>query len=101
MAELDTVLLECHDGIFKQTIHPQQRMAVFNFTVFKQEDELYKSENILSWIMCILDLIEKKPKAIVSMLDAEGITSHHNCLDSLEDTNTDDKSDVLRRRCGV
>eukprot|EP01084_Bolivina_argentea_P201243 344027_1 len=58
----------------------EKLQQLFNFTVFKQEEELYKSENIgvdhVPFIdnQAILDLIEKKPKAILPMLDEEGIT---------------------------
>eukprot|EP01084_Bolivina_argentea_P058897 107503_1 len=58
----------------------EKLQQLFNFTVFKLEERIYKSENIgvdhVPFIdnQVILDLIEKKPKAILPMLDEEGIT---------------------------
>ena len=58
----------------------EKLQQLFNYTVFKLEEKVYKSENIgvdhVPFIdnQPILDLIEKKPKAILPMLDEEGIT---------------------------
>merc|ERR1719242_219437 len=57
----------------------EKLQQLFNFTVFKLEERVYKSENIgvdhVPFIdnQPILDLIEKKPKAILPMLDEEAI----------------------------
>merc|ERR1719204_109555 len=58
----------------------EKLQQLFNFTVFKLEEKVYKSENIgvdhVPFIdnQPILDLIEKKPRALLPMLDEEGIT---------------------------
>eukprot|EP00484_Ammonia_sp_Unknown_P018101 CAMPEP_0197028252 /NCGR_PEP_ID=MMETSP1384-20130603/7978_1 /TAXON_ID=29189 /ORGANISM="Ammonia sp." /LENGTH=1466 /DNA_ID=CAMNT_0042457223 /DNA_START=22 /DNA_END=4422 /DNA_ORIENTATION=+ len=58
----------------------EKLQQLFNFTVFKLEEKVYRDENIgvdhVPFIdnQPILDLIEKKPKAILPMLDEEGIT---------------------------
>ena len=55
----------------------EKLQQLFNYTVFKLEEKVYKSENIgvdhVQFIdnQPILDLIEKKPKAILPMLDEE------------------------------
>lgn len=57
----------------------EKLQQLFNFTVFKLEEKIYKSEDIgvdhVPFIdnQPILDLIEKKPKAILPILDEEGI----------------------------
>lgn len=57
----------------------EKLQQLFNFTVFKLEERVYKSENIgvdhVPFIdnQPILDLIEKKPKAVLPMLDEEAI----------------------------
>merc|ERR1719474_91498 len=55
----------------------EKLQQLFNFTVFKLEERVYKSEDIgvdhVPFIdnQPILDLIEKKPKALLPMLDEE------------------------------
>ena len=57
----------------------EKLQQLFNFTVFKLEERVYKSEDIgvdhVPFIdnQPILDLIEKKPKALLPMLDEEAI----------------------------
>eukprot|EP00485_Elphidium_margaritaceum_P007561 CAMPEP_0202691960 /NCGR_PEP_ID=MMETSP1385-20130828/6494_1 /ASSEMBLY_ACC=CAM_ASM_000861 /TAXON_ID=933848 /ORGANISM="Elphidium margaritaceum" /LENGTH=1474 /DNA_ID=CAMNT_0049347425 /DNA_START=27 /DNA_END=4451 /DNA_ORIENTATION=+ len=58
----------------------EKLQQLFNFTVFKLEEKVYRDENIgvdhVPFIdnQPILDLIEKKPHGLLPLLDEEGIT---------------------------